>query len=237
MKKGICLLLTVVLVFSMTVSVGAVNYTKIDTEEGLSIAYMHTENLSAEMRQEVLRAREEIIFSTSWVVEGARGEILDENGNVIETVPEFYELFPADWDIPTVPVSAETTAVIQSDSYTGLLYQDYIELSRPSSSHNTAPFYTATMRGFVDTAYEYYIEDIQVNGMYGNPQNTGTFNLGYSNADTGISLGYFTYLPALQVTAAFNPPSGTNRVGIRASTYDSVGTWYMTVSATRTDVV
>ena len=74
-------------------------YDKMTTEE---LAYSVLTEVPEEWRDEVLAARNEIINSTSWTVDGA-GAILHSDGT-IEELPDFYDLFPQDWDIPTVSI-------------------------------------------------------------------------------------------------------------------------------------
>lgn len=72
--------------------------------EAAQIAYLDLEDASAEMREEILAAREEIIFSTDWVADGYTAYVEDQDGNIIRTLPAFSEVFP-DWDLPV----SETT--------------------------------------------------------------------------------------------------------------------------------
>ena len=72
------------------------------SEETLRRAYLNLDTLSPEQREEVLKARNEVIYNHSWVADGYEGF----TGNVLtgetEKLPSFHELFPEDWEIPTV---------------------------------------------------------------------------------------------------------------------------------------
>ena len=68
---------------------------------------MNLDQASEAMQEKILQAREEIIFSKSWVADGLQGFVYDKDGNVIEEVPQFSEIFPADWDMPTFDVQED----------------------------------------------------------------------------------------------------------------------------------
>ena len=55
----------------------------------------------------ILEARDRIIFTHSWTDDEIDGRILDEDGNVIETVPYFHDIFPSDWEVPCFPSSSD----------------------------------------------------------------------------------------------------------------------------------
>lgn len=44
-----------------------------------------------------------IIAQHGWVTEGVQGFVTDQNGNVIEELPQFYDIFSAEWEIPVFP--------------------------------------------------------------------------------------------------------------------------------------
>lgn len=93
-------------------------------EEAQDYAYLDPENASPEMREKILSARNTIIFSTDWVADGFEMRVEDRDGNVIQRLPHFSELFPG-WDLPvydpeqtqadhviTIPVERKPTARI-----------------------------------------------------------------------------------------------------------------------------
>ena len=65
-------------------------------------AYMILEEAPEELEPVILEARKRIIASSDWVDDELDGWILNRDGNVIETLPHFHEIFPEDWEIPTV---------------------------------------------------------------------------------------------------------------------------------------
>ena len=72
-------------------------------EDGLEYyAYMILENAPEELEPVILEARNRIIHNSSWVDDELRGWVCDRDGNVIEIVPRFHEIFPEDWEIPQV---------------------------------------------------------------------------------------------------------------------------------------
>ena len=65
-------------------------------------AYMILEDAPEELKPMIQEARKRIIESSDWVDDELDGWILDPDGNVIETLPHFHEIFPEDWETPTV---------------------------------------------------------------------------------------------------------------------------------------
>lgn len=62
-------------------------------------AYMILDDVEESLKPIILEARWRIISNTSWVDDELNGYIEDEAGNIIEIVPHFHEVFPADWEI------------------------------------------------------------------------------------------------------------------------------------------
>lgn len=77
------------------------NETNEEIEKAKEIAYLDLENADEEMKDRILKAREIIIFSSSWVRDGEEA-YLSRDGK-LEKLPEFSELFPG-WDYPAAPV-------------------------------------------------------------------------------------------------------------------------------------
>ena len=65
-------------------------------------AYMILEDAPEELKPVILEARKQIIHNYDWVADDLDGWVLDPEGNVVETLPHFHEIFPEDWEIPTV---------------------------------------------------------------------------------------------------------------------------------------
>lgn len=70
-------------------------------------AYMDIHSVDPELIPVILEARNRIIFTHSWTADEIDGSILDEEGNSIETVPLFHDIFPTDWEVPCFPSSSE----------------------------------------------------------------------------------------------------------------------------------
>ena len=210
----------------------------VELEQAKTFAYMDVSTVSAELKTKILEARETIIFSESWVADGISGRILDKDGNIKEELPQFSELFPADWNIPvlesSIGVKNEVGGVYgTSEGYVTLLYQGGVFLKKPSSTVNSPSFYSFQSTGFAGTMYEYSIETVYTWGIYQNPSEIASYNIGYSNADTGKSLGHATRLENGE-TFAIDPPRNIT-VAVRASTYDSVGSWSMNIHGLRVE--
>ena len=62
-------------------------------------AYMILDEAEESLKPIILEARWRIISRESWVDDSINGYIQDEAGNIIEVVPHFHEVFPADWEI------------------------------------------------------------------------------------------------------------------------------------------
>lgn len=88
---------------------GSVNLSMDEIEEYLAqggleyYAYMNLDEASSEIKPVIQEARNRIIFNTSWAANGTNAWVLDEDGNVIEKLPYFSQLFPSDWDMPSDP--------------------------------------------------------------------------------------------------------------------------------------
>lgn len=70
-------------------------------------ANMDIHSADPELIPVILEARNRIIFTHSWTDDEIDGRILDEDGNVIETVPYFHNVFPSDWEVPCFPSSSD----------------------------------------------------------------------------------------------------------------------------------
>lgn len=73
-------------------------------EKGISpnqFAYQDINTAPEHSKEAITESREKIIYSYSWTADGITGIIIDKDGNA-EEVPEFHELFPAEWGIPNV---------------------------------------------------------------------------------------------------------------------------------------
>ena len=105
MKKFIALFIAVVLCVISPISAFAANTTGKPTintidKETEYYAYLDIEEAKADVKAQLLLARNAAIFEKSWVADGFEGYIGDaRTGEVLQVLPKFSELFP-NWDIP-----------------------------------------------------------------------------------------------------------------------------------------
>lgn len=248
MKKITSFVLAIMMVITMSIPVMAAN----DTQETMALsddtveavyatAYMVIdEETEEEQKAQILAAREEVIYSKSWVADGLSGRILDRDGNVKRVLPQFSDIFPEDWDLP---ITEESQGGLNSSETCGLeimtvlpefdVVQSFygeVKLSAPSLPL-TPPFCTIETTGWPGYTQEYYVETVYTNGVYKNLFEEGTFNVGYTDVSTGESLAFATYLENGD-TFEFDPPENIT-LGVRASTYDRKGGWTMRVDSRR----
>ena len=93
MKKACAVVLSILLMLCLTnvAFASGLETSCVDMAlaEAAQIAYLDLEDASAEMREEILAAREEIIFSTDWVADGYTAYVEDQDGTIIRTLPAF----------------------------------------------------------------------------------------------------------------------------------------------------
>lgn len=65
-------------------------------------AYMDIKDAPDELIPVILEARTRIIYGdgAAWVADDVDGCIKDQDGNIIEILPHFHEVFPEDWELP-----------------------------------------------------------------------------------------------------------------------------------------
>ena len=68
-------------------------------------AYMKIAEAEPEYIPVILEARRRIIYQdgSGWVDDSVDGCIRNENGEIVEILPHFHEVFPSDWEIPWYP--------------------------------------------------------------------------------------------------------------------------------------
>lgn len=193
------------------------------------LAYLSTDEASPEMEKEILSARKEIIFSKSWVADGVKGYVTDENGNIIEELPKFSDIFPEDWAIPYFDDQQESADVMQNLIVPATnaiqddimqIYNGTLTLSIPFATANTPPFCSCRTSGTVSGG-NYYLSYIATYatsriGSFG----TFTSNIGYTNKTTGSALAWRGEIPSGK-GLTIKPPKGVE-VSIRASMNSSV---------------
>lgn len=86
----------------------AIYYSAQEYEEQFSLygiehfAYMELDAEPTEIHPFILEARNRIIYGSDigWVADDIDGCIKDEDGNIIEILPHFHDIFPDDWELP-----------------------------------------------------------------------------------------------------------------------------------------
>jgi len=218
MKKIMSLFFVLVLLFTFSASVVATN----NPANAEYYAYMDITTASATEAAAILEARNEIIYSQTWVSDDASGYITNTDGS-IETVPTFHELFPDDWAIPEVEKSEiEDANTLGMARTTNIICNKLVNVTYPSSTTTTDPFVS-----FSRSASNYYYSEVTTVGY----RSSGYCNIGYSNATTGNSIGWASNLASGE-SFTIEIPTTVSKVAVRASTYyaSGVGNWNMVVS-------
>lgn len=65
-------------------------------------AYMILEDAPETLKPVILEARSRIIVHSTWVDDDLDAWVTDEDGNVVEVIPHFSEVFPSDWENPVI---------------------------------------------------------------------------------------------------------------------------------------
>lgn len=107
------------------------------------LAYLDLDEAPAEMKDEIIEARNTIILSEDWVADGYYAEVYDIDGTIIRCIPQFSDLFP-DWNIPVVecakPVPVMKIGYLESlmpNSDWALLGSFSIYLKKPGNTNTT----------------------------------------------------------------------------------------------------
>lgn len=187
MKKFITTALALTMIMSLCVPAFAMDIVSETAEEraltqAREIAYMDVSSVDAEMKSEILEAREQVILSESWVADGVSGCILDKNGNVKEVLSEFHDIFPDDWAMPLWATESNDDSdvkITRSSSWVDNFYDGDVYLREPSTTVNTPAFCS-----FSTGNDYYYVDTVNTYGVYQNTTVTATYNIGYSNAST-----------------------------------------------------
>lgn len=203
MKKNIMAVICVFALMLTLVAPGYAAYVEADyaamsVEE---LAYCNLEIAPAALHDEIIAARENIIYSRSWTVDGQC--VLIAPDGTVEKLPEFYDLFPADWDVPTSNVDAEEIALYANE----IFFSGRIYLHQKTDSMAT-PFYTFTGNGG-----SVWMRFTSLPGS--------TCNLGFTNITTNKDAGFVVDKPVGYRFGIF--ASSNMRYGARASTNSTTG--------------
>lgn len=227
MKKIVAFIVFVSVLLSFSAVALAANES--ENQDTQQLAYLDYDSASDEMKAKILEARKEIIFSTDWIADGYSGCVRNvETGEIIRTLPSFSDLFPT-WELPVedcsgltsnpsgVNLNSNSRSINDLDSWIQLLNAAYY---LPAAGNtNTSPFVT-----FVVDPYDM---GTHIRTYASSLTSSETCNIGYSNASTGVSLGYVTNLSLYQAVEVANV--GNVNLAIRASTYSTPGWSVMTV--------
>lgn len=136
MKKNICATICAFALMLTLVAPGYAAYVESDYAEMSveELAYCNLETAPAALHDEIVSAREDIIFSQSWTVDGQC--VLIAPDGTVEELPEFYDLFPANWDIPASAVDS-----VDITPYAGeIFYSGEVKLPQKTDALAT-PFF------------------------------------------------------------------------------------------------
>ena len=163
-----------------------------------ALAYCDLDEAPIEYQDDILAARDAIIHSTNWTVNGQTQIVLEDG--TIQELPEFSELFP-DWDIPKAKNIPDI--VTYSANFNGVIY-----LFNPTTTQ-TPPFYV-----FYPGSYLVEMGATSIPGS--------SWNAAFTNYTSGYEVGNATNLP---VGAAYqlNVASTSFVYGARASTFSTEG--------------
>lgn len=202
MKKFLSAILAVALSLAIAVpafakEMNAVPYASLSENE---LAYCDVDEAPNNWRNEILKARDSIIHSSSWTVDG-QCAILHEDGT-IEDLPEFSDLFP-EWEVPTSP-DVESVIMPRSVNFVG-----YVYLRHPGTEA-TNPFYL-------------FSPGVSMTIKMGVDSFGGTsWNARYDNITTNQEVGHKIEL-ALTDVFLLRRPNTEYVYGAGASTYSTEG--------------
>lgn len=190
------------------------------------LAYMDLDSASKDMKDDILAARREIIYSTSWYVDngfiGSPVRINPEKGEWSRT-PKFSELFPG-WDVPTESIVSDTEAIrkdaieILTDNYISprdILFNGNASVRKASSSTLTSPFKTWV------PSETYRITETLKSLVTSTNCNLGVTNMSVSPYK---SMYYEENLTAGHILVFDVFGNGSRKAGFRVSTYGTPGT-------------
>lgn len=221
MKKCLVLFSALCMVFALSAPAFAVDFTNVEisrdsmallVQQAERYAYQDMENANEEMQDKILAAREIIIFNESWSADDAVVYAVDADTLEIKyELPKFHEIFPADWELPAEDVQMVSTKTIRKHSFGNVSAY----LDTPSNVTITDVFVTFT--GMDPGIGENY-------GFYTMPDNIpGTsYNMGYTNMDTGKSVAHATYLDWATGLTLYSVTPNVE-YGVRVSTYSTKG--------------
>lgn len=230
------MLMTCAMALAMCFPVAADNYIAAVPDSVRKLAYSDLESADPVTQQKILGAREQVIFSQSWVVEG-RAYVTDSAGNITES-PQFYDIFPEDWDVPVMDIDINACAlnprpvpakIGQRSGVLNLLVdgQYLVPMASDIADARVVEQFNTSYRFGTYGEFESTYDRIDAMAHMWAPQ-SWTLNIGYTDMATGRSLAYTVNLGHQGLYTYEDPPANTE-VGVRLSTYDHPTNWYIAI--------
>lgn len=155
--------------------------------ETAATAYMDIEDATPAMREEILKARNEIIFHNSWVVDGYGATYTAPDGTV-EELPLFSSLFPG-WDVPRTQTEPAEVLEIKPCPPVLTLLGDWWETQRFQTYLNAA-----TSENACEFATFPSVPGTEATTRVAGLTAARNCNIGYSNV-WGENIAYREYIP------------------------------------------
>ena len=215
MKKTILAIIVAILAYfcvSPAYAAGSVADCPV-SESVVNLAYMDPDVADADTRASILQARRTVIENSTWVADDLTGWIEDKEGNIIEYVPHFHEIFPADWEIPTYSDDLLSMNTVTPRSW----QEDFSNSVTLSSSYQE--FHTVSTSAFSGKIVD-QISTVGRNYGY-------TYSIQYYNTTSNRACGSATDLNSGKAFTIDAPSDAT--VSIRAKSSRTLG-WWMTVT-------
>ena len=182
---GATLALGMVMALPVAASPVETDYAKA-MNEMISYMYLNSATSSAE-KNRILEARYTVIYGDqAWTVDNAVS-VLDYTNGKATPLPDFYDLFPQDWDIPNVSDSRVSLVISQAaKSSSNVAFNGNVEVTLAAANkYNTPPFFRFT-----------YMENNGPIGLILSSFPGTYYNAGFCNEDTGKGVGW---CPGLEV--------------------------------------
>ncbi|MEK3901725.1 hypothetical protein [Paenibacillus sp. FSL R7-0179] len=213
MKRIAFTAITAFLLFATLItpsSANAANQPNYATLSAENLAYSDLKTAPEEWQNAILAARNSIIYSESWTVDGQVAIELSDGS--IEKLPEFSDLFPG-WDVPknTNAVSKEASTILSDPIFTIMSanYAGYVYLQAAPTSSETPIFYA-------------FNTNANRVSMVADSLPGSSYNAGYSDLTSAYDVGWATNLSVGRKMYLTNPNS-SHSYGARASTNSTPG--------------
>lgn len=168
------------------------------------LAYMDAKTASPALKEAILDARTEIIYGDqAWTVDGAVS--IQHSDGTVEELKDFYELFPADWEVPTDAELARRLAQITVTPHAAgtVDWHDTIKLPYANNWTLSEEFYSFVGTG--DYVYAYAVTA---------PAGS-TYNIGFSRG--GKNEGWCPFLVASESGGRLMADGMNDIYGVRGS--------------------